>query len=538
LRLLLGAVLVAALSISALAHAASVYVMVDSWVYPAAERLAVLTGTRTEFMGMRPWTRTQFAHFLERARQKRHDVAARGLQIRLEREFAPELAGQQEPSALQSAYARGTYIGGTPVRDSYHFGQTFVNDYGRPYGEGFNGIAGADGYFQHRALMLSIDGEFQHAGALPTVSPEVLAAENAMDHEGGTSKLISGGGPAVDRFRLLDTYVGASFTRWTATIGRQSMWWGPATGGAFLESNNAEPFWMGRLTNDEPYTLPLLGKIRLDMFYGRLQDHPAFPGVWAHGEKITIQPLSSLEFGFSRTTEFLGPNRPFNLHRLWITYFSIDDGAPGNKKADDNWDDPGDRRAGFDVTWRVPGVPMTLYGDSFSDDEPSPLASQTRSCFHPGIYIARMPGKLLAKLDLRGEGGYTVSEAATISPNFNYWNGTYQDGYTNNGLLIGDAAIGRASTYWQAWSTYWLSPRDKVQVSYRHRYIDPKVLQGAGTQGDARAVANFELKKVFEVEMGVQSERLFIPVLTGAGGAQYNTSGWIGLKYQPPHLAK
>src|SRR6202162_173552 len=95
-----SALLLGALCGMALAHAGSVYVPVDSWTYPAAERLAVLTGTRAEVMGMRPWTRGQFAHFLERAREIHHDAEAEELQNSLEREFAPELNGEQERKAL------------------------------------------------------------------------------------------------------------------------------------------------------------------------------------------------------------------------------------------------------------------------------------------------------------------------------------------------------------------------------------------------------------------------------------------------------
>ena len=64
-------------------------------------------------------------------------------------------------------------------------------------------------------------------------------------------------------------------------------------------------------------------------------------------------------------------------------------------------------------------------------------AAPTRSTFHPGIYIAQLPGPL-AKLDLRAEGSYTTSENPSITNAFNYWNSSYRDGYTNKGLLIGD----------------------------------------------------------------------------------------------------
>src|SRR6202051_270448 len=116
--------MVIALSVASLAHAGSVYVPVDNWVYPAVERLAVLTNAQSEVLGMRPWTRAQFAHFLERAKAKDHNKEAEKLQLSLEREFAPELNAEPEVLALESVYTRSTQVGGTPLRDSYHFGQT------------------------------------------------------------------------------------------------------------------------------------------------------------------------------------------------------------------------------------------------------------------------------------------------------------------------------------------------------------------------------------------------------------------------------
>jgi hypothetical protein len=531
-RCFLAALMLMMLSLAATAHTASVYVPVDSWVYPAAERLAALTGAQAEVTGMRPWTRSQFAHFLERAREMQHDAEASGLQDSLEREFAPELNSEIEREALESTYVRTTQIAGTPLRDSYHFGQTFVNDFGRPYGQGFNAISGSSGYVQQRAGMLYVRGEYQHGASL--ARPPASAIDFLTEHDEVTSnQVLTQGGPAVDNPRLLDAYIGASFGHWTATLGKQSLWWGPATGGAFLESNNAEPIWMGRLTNDLPYKIPLLGKARLDMFYGKLQGHTYLAQPWIHGEKIAFQPFKDFEIGFTRTVVFLGVGRGATFGRIWHSYVSIDDGPPGNSSADTAANDPGDRRSGLDFSWKLPKIPVTLYSDGFSDDEPSPLASPTRSSFHPGIYVAQLPGPL-AKVDLRVEGSYTVSENPSISNGFNYWNSSYRDGYTNKGLLIGDP-VGRAGVQWQVWSTYWLSPRNKIQVSFRDHYISPQFVQGGGTQSTFRTSSNFQLRRKLDLELGVQSERVVIPLLTGSLAPKYNMSGWVGVKYSPEH---
>jgi len=534
-KVFLSALLMAALAATALAHAGSVYVPVDHWAYPAAERLAALTSTQEEVRGMRPWTRMQFARFLERAREMPHDSEAEKLQNTLEKEFSAELNSAPDKAALESAYTRSMQIAGEPLRDSYHFGQTVADDFGRPYGQGFNTIEGTSGYVQERAGMLYLRAEYQHGASLDAPPQSAIDSMNGVD-EMDPGQSLHQGGPAVDSPRLLDSYVGASFTRWTATLGKQSLWWGPDTGGAFLYTNNIEPIWMGRLTNDKPYKIPVLGNIRFDFYYGKLQGHGTnnapLSQPWTHGEKITLQPFKSLAIGFSRTDVFLGVGRGFTFGRLWKSYVSVGD----NQNADAAQNDPGDRRGGLDVTYKLPKIPATFYLDSYCDDDPNPLAQPKRSAWRPGLYFARLPGPL-AKLDLRMEGGFTASEDSTISNGFNYWNGIYKFGYTNKGLLIGDT-MGRAGVTWQAWSTYWLSPRNKFQVSYRNQYVSPQFVAGGMTQNDIRGTSNFVVKHNFEVVLGVQSERVVLPLVTGSSSPKYNVSGWAGVTYWPDHWGR
>src|SRR5262249_1694074 len=49
------------------AYMASVYVPLDSWIYPALERLASQNYVRQAYLGMRPWTRMQCAQMVQEA---------------------------------------------------------------------------------------------------------------------------------------------------------------------------------------------------------------------------------------------------------------------------------------------------------------------------------------------------------------------------------------------------------------------------------------------------------------------------------------
>ena len=116
----------------------------DSWVYPALDRLAGFGLIDSGFAGMRPWTRRECARLLSEAEDHLADEA-NGNEMR--RELSPswnassvrrwrELrTGGGGAFRVESVYSRTGYISGIPIRDGYHFAQTQINDFGRPYGQ-------------------------------------------------------------------------------------------------------------------------------------------------------------------------------------------------------------------------------------------------------------------------------------------------------------------------------------------------------------------------------------------------------------------
>src|ERR1700722_1125192 len=123
-----------------------VYVPLDSWVYPAFERLFSLGYADSAYLGMRPWTRTACLQILQETypalEAAPDDEEAWGIFRALAAEFGTD-AGQTNPQAQVTAvYTRNMYIKGRPINDSLHFGQTIINDYGRPYQQGFNALDG------------------------------------------------------------------------------------------------------------------------------------------------------------------------------------------------------------------------------------------------------------------------------------------------------------------------------------------------------------------------------------------------------------
>jgi hypothetical protein len=516
----------------------SPYVRLDGWVYPAFERLAALGYLRTEFLGIRPWTRSECARLVEeagemlRADQSVHGEAY-GIFTALAREFGSEINGLEGRASeryiqLESVYARALGIDGQPLHDSKHFGQTISNDYGRPIAEGLNTVSGLSGWGTWDRFTIYASGEYQHAPSSPTYSDQLRATLSSIDQ----TSLQSGAFPSVEQFQFLDTYVAANFSDWNFSFGKQSMWWSPNQGSAFLISDNADPMYMFRASRVTPLVLPWvsrwLGPVNFDFFIGKLSGHSYPPRPLIHGEKISIKPTPNLELGFSRTAVFGGVGRPLTLAAFWNTYTSL--GSSTFYQASDN---PGKRTGAFDVTYRVPLLRnwLTVYLDSISDDDVSPLRNAIRSGINPGFYLPRLPG--LRKLDFRAEAVNTAVPPYGGRPNdghYIYFDSFYHDLYTNKGNIIG-SWIGREGMGFQAWSTYWFSPRNSLEFGYRHAKIAKTFIPDGGTYNDGSLQLSWWAHNDLNVSTFVQYEHWTIPLL--APVPQTNWTASVQVAYWP-----
>src|SRR5260370_12185224 len=100
----------------------------------------------------------------------------------LKTEFSQELGlvegGVNESIRVESLYARINAIAGTPLNDSYHFGQTIINDFGRPYQQGFNAVSGFTSRAETGPFSFYVRGEYQYspsAAACPLSVRNVIA---------------------------------------------------------------------------------------------------------------------------------------------------------------------------------------------------------------------------------------------------------------------------------------------------------------------------------------------------------------------------
>jgi membrane-associated phospholipid phosphatase len=536
---------------------ASSYVPLDAWVYPAMERLVAIGYIQSADLGMRPWTRMECARLLvEEAGKQIEGNSEQGseqqkLYAALSSEFSEEIARLGGAANLgfkiESVYTRLAGISGEPLRDGLHFGQTIINDYGRPYAEGFNNVTGFISHAEAGPLSFFMRGEYQHAPSGSPISNQASQVIQAVDGLPSATPLTPM--VAVNRFDVLEGYIGLQINNWQFTFGKQSSWWGEDESGPMLFSTNGEPILMLQINRVKPFELPsilrVFGPIRVDYMVGRLDGYhwvfgadSGFIGSWTQslidepfivGEKVSFKPTADLELGISATALFGGPGVPATSHQLLKAMFSTGNGLPGTPG------DGGDRRGGFDFAYRIPGLRdwLTLYADAFTDDEPSPWLAWNKAAFTSGLYLSHVPR--VPDLDFRVEGIFTDLPGGnpTVQHGFFYSNSRFKSGYTNDGNLIG-SWIGRQGQGAEAWTNYWLSEKSKLQLNFRHQKVSSEFIPLGGSLTEIGASVDLWMRSSLDVSGMVQFERWLFPAIQP--NAARNVTAALQISVEPSGL--
>jgi membrane-associated phospholipid phosphatase len=519
----------------------SAFVPLDSWVYPAIERLAALRYIRTEMMGLKPWTRLECARLTEEAGETLPDGVnlseeAAQLQARLAQEFAYEVnllgGGRNFTANLESVYTRAVSLSGPPLTDSYHFGQTIAYDFGRPFERGTSGQAGGSFRAAAGPFAVYVRAEYQHAPAAPALSDAVRNVIANGDRV-PLSEVSAGPVPETNRAALLDAYVAVNLGNWQLVLGNQSLSWAPGPD-SMTWSNNIEPVHMVRLVNPESFYLPgflrAVGPVRIDQFFGRLEGHPYVPRPFVYGQKISVKPFPFLELGFARRSMIGGAGGDaLTAGNLLHNFIGVQPVVNGVRLSV-----PGDTESEMDWTFQVPKLRnyIVLYGDAYAEDDVLPVERPARNPWHPGLYLTRFPG--IPRLDFHIEGVSTEQPGSVGGNNqglFNYFNANYHDGNTNNGFLIGNT-VGRDGRAIRCWWTYWISPQDTLRFSYQHNTVGADFIPEGGAWQDYGLQSEIHLRNGFYVKSELQYEHISrYPVLFP--GPRRNVTAILELGFTP-----
>ncbi|AMV72486.1 hypothetical protein JCM30471_10030 [Desulfuromonas carbonis] len=406
--------LVILLPLSAFANP-SPTVPLDSWVYPALEKLAGLGVIDSALQGNRPWSRLEVGRQLAEVNPNLWVVPAAGeLLERLRGEFAAEVAEQTLPPQESVRYLHpldtarvgllfregeaNTFPGVNAVQ--------FAPDYnrsGRSAAEGFNLEAGFSGAARYGFLLADWEPLLEY-----------------RQGEGGDLRLQGGG-------------VTLSLGRVDLFAGRQELWWGQGRHGTLILSNNARPLDMIRLSTPEAKPLPwlfrYLGPFHFDLFVSRLEAERVVPEPYLSGMRLAIKPFPWFELGASRTSTFGGEGRPSVGFGDFVEVV-IGSNPPAGSS------DNANSIAALDARLRIaPLGGLELYGEFGGEDEANHFISKP----------AWLAGAYLPQLDANGRLSLRLEYAnLAFSDNGPVWyrHSTYRSGYTYNGRLLGHHAGG------------------------------------------------------------------------------------------------
>ena len=420
-------------------------VPLDSWVYPALDKLQGLGLIQSGLQGMRPYTRLEAARqvleTLNNPKSKTLPPFIGELIWRLAVDLHQQLVelgavpgtpaatylkplGGWELRYLEKDGENSSYPGRKPEtatnrieasQDSLNY-----NNYGINYGDGGNG-----------QLLFESEARFGKQFLLH-VQPLLLFRDDLKD--GGSDSSL----------RLLHGTLAFGLGPLELTAGRQSLWWGQGRHGSLVLTNNAEPLDMVRLTNPSPVLLPwvfdILGPFRFDLFLSQLEKDRVVPEPYFGGLRVEFKPLPWLNLGASRTVMFGGEGRPSVGFSDFLTIIGGENLA--------GTVDTSNSIGALDLRLRIPPLwGAEVYGEMGGEDEADLLGIipfiSNRS-FLLGVYLPRV--EPTGRVSFRFE----YADLSHVDDNSPVWyrHHIYRSGYTYANKILGHHAGGGSEDFY------------------------------------------------------------------------------------------
>ncbi|KIH75642.1 Capsule assembly protein Wzi [Geoalkalibacter ferrihydriticus] len=427
--IVLLAALMLALASPGFAASVSAPLPLDSWVYPALDKLEGLGLIDSSLKGSRPYTRLEAARLTAAARRShsasRLPVAAELLRD-LERELGSELdelggrVGVDYFQPLRGASLTHAWRDGGDSTTANRTNATQfaldTNRQGLNFSEGHN----AQLIFESEARLW----RRLHFSARPLF---------AIQEEGTDGN-----------WRLLDGRAALGLGPVELSFGRQSLWWGQGRNGTLVLSNNAKPLDMLRITNPSPVLLPwvfkYLGPLRFDMFWSELESAREVPNPYFAGMRLNFKPLPWLEIGGSRAVMFGGEGRPGIDLSEFVTIL-VGKNLEGGE-------DTSNQLAALDARLTLPFLGNAeLYGELGGEDEAGGFIA--KKAWLAGVYLPQLEPS--GRLALRVE--HTNLAYEGHGPVW-YRHSQYRSGYTYERKILGHHLGGDSRSWYGELSAY------------------------------------------------------------------------------------
>ncbi len=410
---ILFSILIGILTVSCWASV-STNVPLDHWGYTTIDQLIAYGFIHSDLMTIRPVSRLEMARLIDEAQTKIKNTRETNVFIlahanRLAREF------EYEMDVISSPYGTSTASFLKPIEDPYI---RYVNARKTPNLENESGDRFREG--SSTRLGFSSRGKIADRFAF-YVRPEHRTPDG--DDRG---------------FNLRNSYGKSALGQFEIQVGKDSLWWGPGYHGSLIMSNHAEPFTMYKVSNPHPILLPgilrRLGPMRGVFFITELEKNRTVSEPKMTGLRLDFKPHPNLQFGVSRTLMFGGKrNGKVGLNDYLQIFRPKNVQDYRNKAALTSSRE--NQLAGVDVSWRI-GLPrhvpirsVKLYGQYIGEDMTGItsfrpiLGAQVNDLFRKG------------RSDLRIE--YAKTSLGSSYPGAYYTHGTFANGYTYKGQVIG-----------------------------------------------------------------------------------------------------
>ena len=272
-----------------------------------------------------------------------------------------------------------------------------------------------------------------------------------------------------DKTHYDNSYFGFVMGNWIGLVGNVEKWWGPGWNSSIMLSNNARPtpgFTLHRNYSD-PFELPVLnwlGPWTTNMFISKLDDERFIDNAKLVGLTVGFRPTPSLEINLRRTAQWGGEGRPHGLKNFIKLVGGVSDNC---WTLDCRVTEPGNQLAGFDVSWAVPWINVTVYGQKIGEDEhaKTPNKNARQIGLKLPINTELFNGILFVEHD----------DTATNDPlaryNFFYNHHLYKTGYRYQGRSIG-ATWGNDSKVFSIGALGYLANGDQMELRYAEGIIN------------------------------------------------------------------
>lgn len=421
--------------------AASVNIPLHHWAYEAIERLTNLGIIDRAMVVTKPYSRKQAAKYVARAieriradeiREDGRKVLAEPLLERLMSEFRSELMDLGTIARKRSEAAATVRYGARLQTEVDAFsvggGQTVrlrENRGGEYYANGIQNQTDIRGWLEV--------GDW----AAFMVQPKFISNTKALSRGPTVGPLTS----FNDQYAYLRE-ASLKLTLWNVALefGRGTQWWGPGYHGSLLLTDHAFPLDMIKLGSDETFRLPwvlsTLGDWKINTFLARLEGEQTFSHEKLFGVRVSYLPVSWLEVGLTRLTQFGGQGSGQSFPRTLVDCYKSQPNQTGALDCNE--------QAMFDGRVTVPHIPylvpfaggMQIYGEVGSEDKWNQFPTPNRGAHLIGIYIPQLFSD--DTTDLRLE--WANTDIARQQSGFTgvwYNNGIFTNGMRQYGFPLG-----------------------------------------------------------------------------------------------------